>query len=212
MNAVATEFKTLCEKMSEILLRENLQISPYTAPHVPHFQKLSTEQQNTALETFRDYVALCSEVQAEGTLLRDSSKFIRRALRHWSLTISSDAIDKIHKDDSVEVYTNQNLQIFRNLRFFELCSYSLEEIYTLEWWKLYQREEWITQQLFAQSIEVVKGKVAGAFKFNVPGHVLAEINSIEKRTFWVEPGVGCALFKDGETKAFLFATAARRLT
>lgn len=45
----------------------------------------------------------------------------------------SDALDYIHEGDTVEIYTTDNWQIFRNLVFFDFLDATIDEISTFYW-------------------------------------------------------------------------------
>ncbi|MFV3407586.1 hypothetical protein ACNH6C_03200 [Bdellovibrio bacteriovorus] len=199
-------FRLLCERLALVLEKEGLSVKPYHDPALPHFCRLANDQKDLALQTLKDYVEICQEVQAESYSLKDSPRFCWKALRRWGLVPSSDFFDKLEMANIVEIYTSDNLQIFRNLRFFEVSTYTLEELYTLEWWKLYGREEAVTRDLFAAALDLLSGKVPGTMRFQVGKHQLWELCSEGLRRFEVEPRYASSLRRSGEIKGFLFTT------
>lgn len=203
-------FRLLCEKLATTLQKERVQIKPYSDPSLPHFSRLETEQQSRVIATLADYLEICESAHAENFSLSDTPRFCWKALRRWGLVPSSDIFEKLRSLDTVEIYGDDNLQIFRNLKFFELCSYTLEELYSCEWWKLWGRDEEVTRQLFEVSVDLLSGRVPGTMSFAMGSHALWEIFSAERYRFNVFPRYACALRRSGEVKGFLFTTTIGR--
>ncbi|AFX99886.1 hypothetical protein [Bdellovibrio bacteriovorus] len=200
------KFRLLCERLALVLQKEGLSVKPYRDPALPFFNQLNENQKDIALQTLKDYLEICQEAHAESFSLKDSPRFCWKALRRWGLIPASDFFDKLQEADSVEVYTEEGLQVFRNLRFFEVCTYTLEELYSLEWWKLYGREESVTRDLFSISLDLINGRIAGTLNFDTGKHDLWELSSEGMRRFVVEPRHACSLRRNGEIRGFLFTT------
>ncbi len=79
----------------------------------------------------------------------------------------------------IEIHDSRFHQIFRNFKFYEFCSYSLEELHCGPWTVLYERDEAAMRQLM--------GVVGEVFDDGVPfvdcrgiRHVTAEAKSVFK--------------------------------
>ncbi|AFY02054.1 hypothetical protein [Bdellovibrio bacteriovorus] len=205
----SANFKTLCERLSQSLQREDVNIKPYRSEALASFNSLEPAQKERAFKTLRDYVDICEGAQKEHISLRDSERFCRKALERWGLSPSSDFFIGVENGDCVEVYTEEGFQVFRNLRFFELSSYTVEELYCIEWWKLFGRNPGLTEKLFSMCLQTLQGRTPGTLVFDMPEHDVWESVSAEKRHFMVQPKFGSALHREGRILGFLVANRVR---
>ncbi len=106
---------------------------------------------------------------------------LRRALWKYGLHSKFELEDYISEGDVIEVYTSENVQVYRNLVFFRLCTYSLLEIMTREWYELYERPEFVTVKLMAQIREALENELPVVPK--IPTHIMVEKISDERRRF-----------------------------
>ncbi|WP_374033400.1 hypothetical protein ACES2I_11460 [Bdellovibrio bacteriovorus] len=205
------DFKVLCEKLSQVLSHEGVSIHPYRDSSLQFFNSLTPSQQERAYKTLRDYVDICESALTEHASLRDSERFCRRALERWGLSVASDFFLTVKPEDCVEIYTDEGFQIFRNLRFFELSSYSVEELYCVEWWKLFGRDPQVTEKLFSMCLQTLQGRIPGTLNFDIVEHEVWENDSAEKRRFLIHPKVGSALHREGKILGFLVAQGVRKI-
>src|SRR5690606_14370708 len=68
-------------------------------------------------------------------------------LKNMHLRAPQSFVDKIDEDDLIEIYNLENIQIFRNLKFYETTTYSLEDLLLYDWPELYSRPKRMTEQL-----------------------------------------------------------------
>lgn len=173
------EFKKIALDISLMLRAEGKTVRPFV-PGLPYFSKLSIEKKKYAIEQLRFYQDLCHSQLAEGYKINDSLSFTWRAFRKLGLVPNSDLFSHITNDDIVEIYSKDHVQLFRNFAFFDCCSYTLEELYTYEWWSLFERDEEITQKILKETHRVFSGEVEGTFVPDVPKHALREARSAER--------------------------------
>lgn len=205
------EFRHLCERLSEVLRREGVEVAPYREPELPHYSKLTPENQERALRALRDYLDVCLSLHKDNLSMRDTASFCWRALDRWVLSGASDFFYSLRPDDSVEIYTDDGFQIFRNLRFFELSSYSVEELYSVEWWKLFLRDEKVTQRLYSFFLDILQGRVPGVMQLDIGEHQVQEGCSEGKRSFLLHPHLGSALHREGLIRGVIVSQAVRRI-
>src|SRR5690606_17702992 len=104
------------------------------------------------------YLAECQNALAVGGTLRDSSfQVFWNVLRRFDLRPCSDLFDLLDSNDVIEVYRYDFIQIYRNLRFLELCTYSLDEVFSYEWPELFHRKQEINFELFDLTREILSG-------------------------------------------------------
>ncbi len=132
-------FKELALELSSIGASINVRIRPFSNPDLKHFSVLSVRDQQEAVHQLARYVSICQDVMASGGSLRSTRTFVWRAFREFGWTPNSDFFNTMRDDHVVEIYDRKNIQLFRNFRFFEFCSYTLEDIYTRPWTELFVR-------------------------------------------------------------------------
>ncbi|WII73758.1 hypothetical protein QJS83_07695 [Bdellovibrio sp. 22V] len=204
------KFKTLTQKISMLLACEGVHRKPYL-DGLPHFSKLTVEKKKIAVDHVQFYHDLCVEQVSDGYKIKDSLSFTWRALSKLGLAPKADLFQHLTEEHIFEIYSDENVQLFRNFNFFEFCSYTLEELHSLEWWSLFEREPHVTRQLFDYASRIFSGELTGNFKPNVENHVLRELQStdrlvMEHRVDWMGP-----LLKARRPRALLIMSNARLL-
>lgn len=94
-------------------------------------------------------------------------------LKHHKMRILEDFWRTLQKDEILEVYDKNMIQIYRNFNFYKYCSYSLLEISVTEWFELWERSEFIMKRIFSE-VKPVFEKVIPVKKYDVPLHLLRE--------------------------------------
>ncbi len=140
----------------------------------PYFSALNSFEKATAVERLQFYYNLCMEQQIEGQSLRDSKKFTWRALVKLGLIPESDFLDRLENDDIIEIYNQDHVQLFRNLEFFDICSYSIEELYCIQWWKLFRREPAISETILNMCTDLYLKKYPSGLVNPLPIHWVEE--------------------------------------
>lgn len=185
------EFRILTEDICAMLAMGGLNRKPYK-PGLPYFSKLSPERKDHVFQNLNFYRTLCSEQINEGYKIQDSKSFTWRALNKLYLVPPSDMFDKMMDEDIVEIYSSENIQLFRNFRFFEFCSYSLEELCCVEWWYLFDRDQTQGTKMITEIQKLLTGEIRGGFAPDVRPHVMNESQSEEKLSMnyemrWIAP-------------------------
>lgn len=146
----------------------------------PHFNQLTNLEKTTAIERLQFYYDLCMEQLIEGQSLRDSKKFTWRALVKLGLSPQSDLLDRIGEGDIVEIYNEEQVQLFRNLEFFDICSYTLEELFCIQWWRLFQRDEAVSSEILKLVNDLYSKKYPNGVAGPLPQHTVLECLSRDK--------------------------------
>lgn len=120
------------------------------------------------------------EVSEEKALLE---QFLRD--KQWSL--SSDFTKQIKTGDIIEIYSFPgHTQVYANKEFQKLSSYTLEQMSTIPFQKLFWRESDIQHNLIRRAIEVVEGGITQPW--GIPPHDLVESLHPNRRTFEMHMG------------------------
>ncbi|XGC81919.1 hypothetical protein ACES2L_05415 [Bdellovibrio bacteriovorus] len=178
---IIEEFMAVALSISEMLKPEGKTVRPFL-PGIPYFSKLTAEKKLNVLQQVRFYQELCQSHISEGYKISDNLSFTWRAFRKLGLTPSSDLFNYVEKEDIVEIYSKDQIQLFRNFNFFDCCSYTLEELHTLEWWTLFARDAQYNQMILDEALKAISGDVHDAFVPNVPWHPVRESRSADKLT------------------------------
>lgn len=143
----------------------------------------------------RNFRELCQDsVEPEGPTSNDR-QLLWNTLRKLKAVPPSDIIDKIGDGDVIEIYNTEFIQVFRNLNYFDISSYSLVEVFTHQWDELYERENpGIGQQMMGVALSVISGQAKSTFVCPVDPHVLKERFSEEQLRLSMIPGYVSPLF------------------
>ena len=98
----------------------------------------------------------------------------------FGFTPPADMLSKITDEDIVEVYSEDHTQLFRNFEFFSVSSRTLEELFCLEWWTLFQRDDVHSMKMLAMATQIFAGAAPEGFSHAVPEHSIAEALSQDK--------------------------------
>lgn len=183
---IGLTFTKLLESFSDYLLKEGVKVVPYRDQSVRAFESLSTEDKLVKAKNFFQYYEICREAVASGVELRENVKFLSFSLKRLGLWMDSEAIDRIDREDIIEVYSLEKTQLYRNLKFLEICSYPMLDLYMYEWPDLFCRPDTITEKLIQVCGEVVSDPLCRFRPSGVPEHVLEEKFSTQKLSFLVD--------------------------
>jgi hypothetical protein len=172
-----TIFLQLGNRLKACLEIEKINFQVLRKDGVTYFDKLSVEEQNYNLNHLRNYVETCEEVHRENHSLADSPFFLMKIFRKLGLRPVDDILEKIIANDVVEIYNSRNTQIFRNINFFKISSYTLDDLMSRPWWQLYKRKDEVIRSIFYYGSEVFSGSIRETIIPNVETHYLEEIDS-----------------------------------
>jgi len=177
-DTINEEFMTIALNISEMLQAEGKTVRPFV-PGLPHFSKLSTDRKLHIIQQVRFYQELCQSQLSEGFKINDNFSFTWRAFGRLGLSPSKDFFSYVQGEDIIEIYSKDQIQLFRNFAFFDCCSYTLEELHSYEWWTLFERDEKHTQMILEDAAKTLSGEIRETFTPNIPVHTLREANSAE---------------------------------
>ena len=100
------------------------------------FKNASLRHQQAAIQSLRWSVAIESRLQSNGLDPSDAKNFVTQSLEALDANVDPRFIDLIEKDYIIEYYDRQLMQFLRNLRFFEVTSFSIDQLYFRNWKEL----------------------------------------------------------------------------
>lgn len=122
-----------------------------------------------------------TEVEMEQKLLEVCSKKL-------GIVFNPEVYDRLTQDKIIEIYNQDMIQIYRSLSFFNLCSYSLSELLTNEFYELYERSLQVNSLLMESAQKLINREysLAPISLKHIPQHVMREKFSEEKTAFFVQ--------------------------
>jgi hypothetical protein len=118
----------------------------------------------------------------------------------------------ISEGDILEIYDLNGIQRFRNFEYFLHSSYSLYELITTPWEKLFSREDHYLQIVYSEIANIMASNGETAYSPKVPIHRLREVNG-RQFEFKIFYKYGWPLFNDkGDKCGFLVSQKAERIT
>lgn len=162
--ALIAEYKSYCERCARAIASTGRDVKPYLDSGVPRF--LASRGPNEIFERLRIYTEVLEEMVGAGDSLDDSKRLLWRMLSRLGLTPPSDLMSHIEDGDVIEIYTaSEDLQLFRNLLFFDLLHLSIDELSTLVWHRDSKRSMKITAEGFRLLFMIRSGCCARLFRF-----------------------------------------------
>lgn len=200
-------FTEIAHQLRDLAAQAGVAIIPYRDLDVPIFSALREPAKRKVLQVMSHQLDFFKLAASEG-LRVDSSKLIWRALAQMRMAPQPDLFDKITDANVVEVYHWDGTILFKNLKFFEYISMSLEEVYCLRW----MDQGKFPARLFLFFFELsFKLRVAGyQHTFAPQFHQYTFIEKLgEHRTIAVELEWISPVQYQGERKAMLFVNRSR---
>jgi hypothetical protein len=176
-----TQFKTLLTSYCDQASAFGIKLIPYQDETFKRFLSYSPERQRAIHQTFSKFYEILARAVKHEIDLNDNHALVWWALKEMGLRPSSDLFQSLEKDDVIEVYDPNFIQVFRTFNFFYLCCYSLDQVLTYEWYELYRRDEKITQDMVQICSNVITGKIDRTFFSDYPEHTVEQHLSPDKR-------------------------------
>jgi|GEM_PF-2929310 PAS domain-containing protein len=134
------------------------------------------------------------------------------AVKRNGLVICSDVFSKIDREDIIEIWNLEGKQLFLSFHALRYFSYTLEELRTLPFWELFDRDVRY-EALFAEEyVRLLKSDMKTTYKVNIPTHIVKEKRSKCGYVSEVTPKYMSPLkARDGRVVAVIYTCSARRL-
>lgn len=204
------------QKVAQIVKSQGYECRAYSPKALVNLQALPTEKKEVLakqLSLVLTVVNITSDVEIPADH-HDERRYIEQAIGLYDLELRDEGFWKqLEKDDVIEVYSSENIQLFRTFNFFKISSYSLLDLLTNEWYVLWERPSFVLNACIEAAQSVLEGQTQKTTPINARRHILKEIYNDESIDFkcssiLVDPGVICPLYKKGshhEVSGFLFS-------
>lgn len=175
--SLSERFAHVALAVSDILAHYGYHVKPYKSADDLEFSKLPHELQLTYLKHFSTYAEVLYETHNSGQSLNEARQLVWNMMKKINMFTTDDVLNKITNNQIVEIYNSENIQIFRNLPFFKVCSYTLDEVLSVPWWKLYRRDDEMSREIFKYASQILRGDAQTTIYPNLPRHYLREVAS-----------------------------------
>jgi hypothetical protein len=102
-----------------------------------------------------------------------------KSLEKHGFQLNLDFIKTIEKDQIVEFYTEDMIQLYRSFNFYKITGYSLLDISLHEWYVLWERPRQVLESLAGELAETLQTHIP-VKEFNTRKHIVREILNTSK--------------------------------
>lgn len=202
------------QKIAQLIRARGYACRAYSPKAVDRFRTLSIDKKEMLASQLKGVISLiltCAEFETP-VGEHPEKIFVEHAVKFNNLELRDKEFwNRLQKDDVIEVYNSENIQLFRTFNFFKISSYSLLDLLTLEWFLLWERPSFVLNGLIQAATEMMQGQMKTATQLNSSRHILKEIYNDDTFGFkcssvLVDPGLACPLYEPGsdQVKGFLF--------
>jgi hypothetical protein len=197
------QFLDLAERLASVYRDMGLSVKATRNGEPVEFRraKLPTRQRAIAYLAFN--IELIEETMAAGGSIKDSRVYLWRALKKLRLTPPADILSFIDDDDIVEIYYLDEFQIFRNMRFIEITSFTIDEMLFRPWYRNVSRGPLPQMRMAATVLKGTMGLIRETVSWNVPPHAAKEKNTLGMHSFQMQLKHFIPLRQDGKVVAFI---------
>lgn len=177
----ANEFKFLLVDVATILTKMGAKdVIPFNSIELIHFNKLSPNEKFVAYSNLNLYK---TTLKIEDSEPDGNKKALWAALVTFGLTPSSDCFNEISDTDVIEIYSHDNIQIWRNFNFIQSCSFDLESIFCRPWTELFTRPVEVLTELSTSIMSIFENQKLTPIQPISGTHQIKELNSEKNFAF-----------------------------
>lgn len=208
-DGVTRQFFDAAERLVALMERVGIRVRAFAGTGPRWFSVLEESAKKRHADDLARYVAVCEEVAGGGISLRDDQQMLWKMLQKLGVRPPADLLDWLGEGDVVEVYDAQDwVQIYRNWRFFELCSYTLDDLAGRPWQELYEREPGIHERVAEFAEKACSQKTRTVIPCDVPVHTQVEVDTEAKIRATIQNKAMAPLFdRKGGVAAFVSITS-----
>lgn len=205
------QFVGLAEEFAARFNEYGLQVKVSRHDEPVDFRRANSKVQRLAIGYLEHNLDIIRAMSASGEGVRDTKVYLWRALKRLQLVPPSNVLDYIHDEDIVEIYFLDEIQVFRNFRFLEMTSYTIEEMLCRPWYRNTGRGIKPQMQLMGIVLKGKLGRITQPTEWNVPVHELWEKDTEGNHRFMMKLKHFIPLRKDGRVVAFVSTNNSRLL-
>lgn len=190
------KFRSLAEKTADFLNGLGMSVLPYRAADLPLFNSLPLEKRKHSVQYLESFHGVLEMMKKNGVDFKNNSKALWEGIKVMGFRPPSDLFGFLKDDHKIEVYNAEGIQIWRNLGVMSICSYTLEEMYCMDWQDRYARNESDTKQIISMVQTILSGKVRNTIPAMIGDHTVIEKSSINQYVLKASHDYFCPLFNE----------------
>lgn len=179
--------------LKQMLIENGVSPVETAAYSLERFQKEDLDRQQQILDNISKFLKILAlepirEVPRKERRQLEISR-LKKAMKEFNLkAMDSEVFELIGNEDVIEVYGSEGVQIYRNLTFCKICSYSLLDLSVNSWDELYEKPAPVVRAIHDLVGEVMT-TATKTLPYNLESHIQREkfIYAKTLRTFLVTP-------------------------
>lgn len=207
-----SHFAQLCEVICKLGQSAGVRILASHGTQFPIFSTLPQAQRQLILADLESYVSVCQGCLQMGGKLSDSKALLWSMMRHFGLKPSSDLFSYVTDDQLIEIYNMDHVQIFRNFKFFELVSYTLEDLFCRPRFELFHRPDPQITEMIGSALTATLQAPNQVHQLAIPQHEVHELDSVFMCQFSMKINYGSVLTDSNHRSAAYLVLEEAKLT
>lgn len=165
------ELETLCHSFAN-----KLKQAGYNTPALSSTPRPMPRDFEKRMKIFELYNEVVGNHLGDGGDAADEKALLWRFIRRMGYTPTSDIFDLITDEDYLEIYDNEGQQVYRSLNYFDLVSFTIEDLVTLNWKTDFKRDRMVLLNLIEVTLRFATGTLHKTYACDkVPKHHVQEM-------------------------------------
>ncbi|QDK38726.1 hypothetical protein [Bdellovibrio sp. NC01] len=205
-----SKFRTHSENICHLISEEGLSFRPYAREALTYFSLLDEALQRAIVVDLMNYYQICLDMRATGQTLKSTRVFTEKALDRLDLHIDPKELERIEDQHIIEIYDVDQRQIFRSFRFFEVSSYTLEDLLCRRWYHIFLRPPEHEAAFQAKVNEFFTASEKKTMELGLPECPVSESETLERLKIFAQVHRFVPLFdQNKQFKAVMLVITAR---
>lgn len=175
--SLKARFSKAASSLQEHGRKSGIRITPWVNENLPLFSKLSLEKQWTCLNKIEFNKRVFDSIENSSTSLPNTNTVVWKVCSELGCRPPSDFFAGLTNEDVIQIYSEDGVHRFANLNFYEICSYTLEQILCLEWDRLWKRDPIQLERLIQVMHQILRPEQRERIVFNDEPHLVWELES-----------------------------------
>lgn len=198
------EFIDLSVKLQKILGKEGLFIIPFEEPGLPFYSSLAADQKKLIIGQLQTLLEIAQDLQAHNLKVTEPANLIRTFFKKFNLHAPAWVVDSITQHDIVDVWNLDSRLVIASFNFFNICTYSLEELFCRPWAELFSRDNEIHIQIFQLCRSLLNGEITQPVDMTyIPQHKVRETYAKEDTYAILQPRIFSPVYAGSELFGFM---------
>ncbi|MBC7458617.1 MAG: hypothetical protein H7235_10080 [Bdellovibrionaceae bacterium] len=164
-------------RFAQLLNQYNYNIEAFSECSLKKLKEVPNEKKEQISTYFKNWSNWIDPEENPGPPDDIEKRCLQKALDHYNLKASEEFWKTLEKDQIIEFYGEDMLQLYRSLSFFKVTGYSLLDISVFEWYVLWQRSAKAVEETMNDAHHVIKYSLP-VKKFEIPKQLIHEVYDV----------------------------------